>query len=83
MAQPVEFPEQNCVFGKPPSMTDEQCVALPAHKSPEQIISCWELSDEEIEMLIKTKRVYLSVIGGVQPPVAIVVDPPFIYEDKV
>lgn len=33
--------------------------------------SCWELSDEEIEILLKTKRIYLCVLGNTHPPLSI------------
>lgn len=72
---PVNFPEQNCAYKA------DGCLDLPARqcvseqfKAPE-IISCWELSDEEIVMMLNQIKsgqrpaIYLSVIGG-QPPVA-------------
>lgn len=33
-------------------------------------ISCWELSEEELAEILRTKRIYLSVFSGItQPPV--------------
>lgn len=74
--QPVSFPEKNCTY------TADGCLDLPAlqcvseqFQAPE-IISCWELSDEEIVMILKQIKagqrpaICLSVIGG-QPPVAL------------
>lgn len=74
--QPVSFPEQNCVYKK------DGCLDLPAIqvKSEQfqalEIISCWEFSDEEVELMIEQikagqkPKIFLSVIGG-QPPVAL------------
>jgi hypothetical protein len=44
------------------------------------LVSCWELGDEELELIQKTKRVYLSVMANplhpTQPPVSLsVIDP--------
>lgn len=71
---PVNFPEQNCTY------IADGCLDLPALQcvseqflAPE-IISCWELSDEEIVLMLKQieagqrPAIFLSVIGG-QPPV--------------
>ncbi len=30
--------------------------------------SCWELSDEDLERVIKNKRIYLVVLGDTHPP---------------
>jgi hypothetical protein len=33
-------------------------------------VSCWELSDEELAEIVRTKRVFISVFSGAsQPPV--------------
>ena len=72
---PVDFPERNCTY------TADKCLPLPACQQLNEefqtieVISCHELTDEEIVLIlnqIKTGQrpaIYLSVIGG-QPPVA-------------
>ncbi len=81
MAKPTEFPEQNMVFTKPENMTDDECVSLPAYKDENQVISCWQLNEQELKAVTETGRVYLSVLaGGNQPPVAVMGESPFIYE---
>lgn len=74
--RPVEFPEQNCVY------TAEGCMPLPAVQQMNEqfqvleVISCWELSDEELVMILKQIKagqrpaIFLSVVGG-QPPVSL------------
>lgn len=74
----VQFPEVNHSFGKPPNMTDNQCYTLPVcrlitfipgedDKSPAvqvpAIVSCWELSDEEMAEVMKTRKVYVKILG--------------------
>jgi Zn-finger protein len=78
---PVQFPEQNIVLSKPESMTDEECSSLPVHTDGKVCISCWELTDEEISELQKTKKLWLQVYSGQsQPPVLPQVEYPFIKE---
>lgn len=74
--QPVIFPEQNCTY------TADKCLPLPACKKLNEefhameVISCHELTDEEIVMMLNQIKagqrpaIFLSVIGG-QPPVAL------------
>jgi hypothetical protein len=59
---PVEFPGCNAVYGKEQQDTYR---ALPAmivnEEDPKgEVISCWELTDEEVEMVVKNRRIYLS-----------------------
>lgn len=73
---PVDFPEKNCTY------TADKCLPLPACKQMNEefntieVISCHELADEEIVLMLKQIKagqrpaIYLSVIGG-QPPVAL------------
>lgn len=70
---PVKFPEQNSVFRYP------DCSDLPAlhihneHFNAEEVISCWEFSDEELVQILRDIKdgnrphIFLSVIGGQQP----------------
>lgn len=75
--KPVEFSEQNKVYTKPEGWTDEECEPLPVFQGEGQIISCWELSDEDIEKLKTTKRIWLHVWSINQPPVLVSPDYPF------
>ncbi len=68
--KPVKFPLHNQILGPPPNMTENECSKLPVFTDGKQCVSCWELSDEEIEQLVKTKRLWLGVLSGAtQPPV--------------
>lgn len=75
----IEFKEQNRILAKPENMTDEECKSLPVFSNGEECISCWQLSDEEIEKLKETKCIWLGVLSGqTQPPVFLSVDYPFV-----
>lgn len=72
MAKPVDFAESN--FNLLPAQGDEGRVGeLRAYRDlrPEQpqLVSCWELSDEEIIQIINTKRVWVYVLGMRHPPI--------------
>jgi hypothetical protein len=82
MATPIEFDQQNFIFDKPESMTDEECVPLPVHKTQNtdhpQFISCWQLDEKELAEVAKTGKIYLSVFGDGHQPVSIAGQTPFI-----
>lgn len=79
---PIQFPEANLILNKPPSMTDEECMALPICKTVNQsgypvIVSCWKLNYEELQEIQKTGCIYLISFGEGSPPVSLQVDNPF------
>ena len=84
---PTDFPHSNFTYSKPESMTDEQCTSLPVWrgevKGDEQgtlfpaIISRWQLSREDLDLILKTGCVWLSVTAMVMPPVSVFVEDPF------
>jgi len=59
---PTEFKEQNVIFSK----DQPEYNPLPAFLKPEDaegtVITKWELSDEEIDFIKKTKCVWLTVL---------------------
>ena len=73
---PVDFPERNCIYAA------EKCLPLPACQQMNEefqtveVISCHELTDEEIILMLnqikagQSPAVFLSVLGG-QPPVSL------------
>lgn len=69
MGTPTKFPEANLLLVKPESMTDEECTNLPVHKGDGQLISCWQLSEEEIAEVALTGKIFASVFGEVAPPI--------------
>lgn len=75
--KPIMFPQSNKTLGPPKHMTDDECSSLPVFTDYKLCISCWELSDEDIADLVKTRKIWLWVFsGGNQPPVALDTKPP-------
>lgn len=73
--KPIEFPEQNNIA----TSDDENVKPLPICISSDgfQAISCWEVTDEDIERIKQTKRIYLSQMNYGAP-----LYPVFITSDK-
>lgn len=56
--KPVTFHGQNCTFAE----DQPQYQPLPAFKDEEgNVVTCWELSNEDFEKLVETRRIYLSI----------------------
>lgn len=56
---PIKFPGMNAIFAK----DQPEYLPLPALVVPGTegaVISCWELSDEEIAILIETRKLYIN-----------------------
>jgi hypothetical protein len=72
----ASFPEANVVLDKPDDMTREQCEpanVLRTVTSDEMpvVISCWKVTQEELEEIQRTGRVWLMVYGVTMPPVVL------------
>lgn len=67
MATPTTFPKVDTIFLKPVDMSDEQCSALPTCRvitqDPNYTLYCWKLTEEEIEEIKHTGRVWVGVVG--------------------
>lgn len=64
---PIKTPYSNITY------VAEGCNDLPATltKSPsgqDEVETCWELTDEEIEQVIRDKKIYLYIMGTAVPP---------------
>lgn len=56
--KPVQFDGVNVVIGK----DQEEYQDLPAQIVGEKVITCWELSDQEVEEIVKSKKIWLGVL---------------------
>jgi hypothetical protein len=79
---PTDFPEANFTFGRPPSLTDEQCKPLKVHRGTDQdglpvSVSRWEPTSAELQELVAGGPVWLLVYGGGHPVVALSARSPF------
>lgn len=71
--KPVEFKGQNVVFGQ----DQPEYQPLPALRMPDgEVITCWETTDEQLQEVIRTKRVYLKQLtfNGPLQPVMVLAD---------
>ncbi|RKT01084.1 hypothetical protein [Chryseobacterium defluvii] len=76
----IEFKEQNVVFAE----NQPEYLSLPAFKSEEgDVVTCWELSDEEIEKIKETKNIFLAIKTFNHPlqPIFITVDRKELFTD--
>lgn len=61
---PTEFKGVNVVYAK----DQPEYLPLPVMKLEDgTVISCWELTDEDLKMINETKRVYVSQLTFNQP----------------
>lgn len=64
MARGVDWPGANLKLGPPRGMDETQVTSLHVFTNGVTVVSCWELSDEEMAEVIKTGRVFLSIMSG-------------------
>lgn len=73
---PVKFPECNTEFGPPPGFEESQIQAIPAHVGQTVGGSCdgcefsvvaYQLSAEELTVLLNGGPIYLTMLGGLAP----------------
>ena len=77
---PVEFNECNVIYAKEQS----EYIPLPACKIEGLVITCWELSTDEIEKITSTGKLWISMLTFNHPlqPILPTVDAPFTEETK-
>jgi hypothetical protein len=70
MGTPVEFKGANRVLTAPKGRDSLSCSDLHVYNNGHSSTSCWKLSQEEIEEIVKTGKIYVTVWFGMsQPPV--------------
>lgn len=78
---PASFDEANTVLNPPPSMSPDECEPLNVWRGPTQdgpvVISCWKLTEEELEEVQRTGRIWLWVFGETMPPCVLIGKHPF------
>lgn len=62
MAHPSNFPGANLTFKAPEGRDDVQ--DLHTFSNGVCVVSCWDLTDAEIEQIVRTRQVWLSVMCG-------------------
>ena len=78
--EPIDFTESTIKLGAPKGQ-EKEVRDLHVYTDKKKCISCWKLTDEEIETILKTKKIYVGVFSGSsQPPIFLTVDKPFLAE---
>lgn len=76
---PVKFADQNIIFQKPANMPeDAECGDLPAKRTKNgnyhATEAVFELSDDEIALVIKSKRIRFGAFGHSLPPLYMLIE---------
>ena len=79
---PASFDEANVVLNPPVGVSSDDCDPLNiwrgvAADGKTVVISCWKLTQEEIDHLVKGGRLWLWVHGVTMPPVSLDTEHPF------
>ncbi len=85
--QPIDFQQKNFVFKRPDGLTEEECGDLAVFRGNDTkglpvIISCWKLTEKELEEVKSKGVVWLTVYGTGTPPVYISGETPFIKNEN-
>lgn len=81
MILPIDFPEANYKYVL--NNADQQKAGefhdstLPVFRNGEETISCWDVTDEDLEMIKNTRQIWLRIVGPHQPPCQVTADSPF------
>jgi len=71
--KPIRTVNTDDILRKPKGMSEEECSDLPITRihfgdGSQGVESCWQLSEWEIQEIVKTGRVYVTVIGTTHAP---------------
>ena len=82
---PVEFPEQNKIYGKPKDMTDEECSSLSVWQGKtsagrDAIISKWMPNVDDIAAINRGEGIFIEIMCPVMIPISVYTENPFTQE---
>lgn len=72
----ASFSQSNAALSKPADMPVDECHALSVWRGRQNnglpiVVSCWKLTQEELEEFQRTGRIWLIVAGVTMPPVSL------------
>jgi hypothetical protein len=72
MAVPTDFDQSNTVIEIPPTLSRDECDAINAYVGPSDqdykfCITCWKLTQKELDEMNRTERVWMVVMGNTMP----------------
>lgn len=81
------FNEDNIVLHPPEGVSSDEVQALSAFrginsKGVPVIVSCWKVTDEELQSIIEHRKVWLVIAGNTMPPASVEGISPFIQVEK-
>lgn len=71
MGIPVDFNGTNKTFGPPVGEPEDRVATIRVFDNGHQIVECWLLSDVELEEIIRTRKVWISLWCRGVPPLFI------------
>ena len=74
MAEPILFDECTKII-TPPRGEETTIMPLPVHIDDGKMISCWQLTPEELEKVQKDGKIFVWVWSIPMPPICISTDP--------
>ena len=70
--QSIDFDQSNL------RLQADGCKDLFSYKNEHEIISVWELTDDDVRRILRgDRKVYLRLLGEIHPPVIVTMDDPF------
>lgn len=75
MAEPISFPEAN--WQRVASEGEQVVAVVPCFIDANQVLTCWQLSPEEIAEVVRTGKIWLGIVGDSTPPAWIQGTTPF------
>lgn len=68
--KPIRTDTTNCILkGNSDNVDDLPVARFEFEDGVQAVESCWELSKEEIEQIVKTGKVYFLALGVTHPPI--------------
>ena len=70
----VKHPKETNMLKAPPgadNVSDLSIARLVFDNNIPAVESCWEISAEELEIIMKTKKIYFTCLGQTHPPVTL------------
>lgn len=64
MGKGVAFEGANVVYNPPAGVPEDQCSAIHVFRNSRDLVTCWELTDEELADVIRTRRVWFTMQSG-------------------
>lgn len=76
MAFPASFAESNAVLSRPEAVREGDCTPLSILRTETDggipcVISCFKVTQEELDEITRTGRIWISIMGHTMPPIAV------------